>query len=241
MKKDLEIIKLTLQNFINTELVINNKSSVTVLDFMNNVEKYFNLNKVFFNKHKVRFYTCKFLGDKLNQSKYNSNVSSGQRVYFNFSWKNEVNKINNNIEIETLNLEPLYKQINTLKENIDDLTLKINALTLQIENRSKPVEKVKLSSFIVDSLNLSQEKDSTYTLSNFCLDFIEYSEDTKNILYSNTIIGDYKKYTNSMISDNTLSKILKKSLIEIYPDIESKSYNDKNYYKGFIYKNVSIK
>ncbi len=153
------------------------------------------------------------------------------------SLKNEINVLQTNV---THILSSYLEMVMAYRNTISKLETKVEILEtkfLESVKSTEVIEKVKLSNFIINSLNLSTEKDNTYTISNFCLDFIEYHEDSKSILYSNTIIGDYKKYTNSIISDNTLSKMLKKSLMEIYPNIESKSYNDKNYYKGLIYKN----
>lgn len=154
---------------------------------------------------------------------HNLNLNKSITVNDYHSLKNEIKLLEGNVN----HIISHYLEIVTSYRNIIS---KLETKVYMLE------EKLQLDNFIINSLNLSQEKDNTYTLSSFCLDFIEYSEDSKSILYSNTIIADYKNYTNSSINDNLLSQILNKTLIEIYPNILLKFYNDKLYYKGLIYK-----
>jgi hypothetical protein len=261
MKLSKEKLIETINNFINDELIVDSNEFIYISVFIDELQNYCNKNNIVFDINSFKPRICFCLGLKLG-IKYKSYFKNNLRIYPQFKFKNISHSDNFNKLITVSEYNSLKNEINVLQTNvthimssylemvmayrntISKLETKVEILEtkcLELVKSTEVIEKVKLSNSIINSLNLSTEKDNTYTLFNFCLDFIEYYEDSKSILYSNTIIGDYKKYTNSKINDNTLSKMLKKSLMDIYPNLESKSYNDKNYYKGLIYKNVNIK
>ena len=289
MINDLEIIKTTLKNFIDSELVVNNNSNVTISDFMSKLEVYFKLNKVFFDKYKIRLYTSKFLGDKINIIKYNSTVFKGQRVYSNFNWKDNGNK-----SLTTVNLDLVYKEITLLKQNITSINLNlldkdneiallnenitainsnlldknneisllnenittinsnlldknneisllkesINVLILKVETTVNKEEKVKKNNITIsESLNINLNKDISYSLDQFLNDYVDFSEESTEILYVNTMVDDYIKCTNSSIIKNKLCKMVAQYFKDRYNNkLEIKFYQDLKYYKGLYYK-----